>query len=123
MTLTLPAVETPVATPVETKTAPKISEALRLGAMSTKQAFNAFHPKPDKFCAMGTIMHAVGFENTETELMWEFMGANCDVSPILRDCCASNPNFTTIWAAIIHLNDGHRMPRDQIADRLAAVGL
>lgn len=121
-----PTIEAPVQTPVEPTSPLSLSEALRLGAMTSEQAFGTFSdPSADtpRFCALGTIWYALGLSGDPGSkgAEWEFLTAKVDVSPITRDCCPTEQDC--LWAAIVHLNDEHRMPRDEIASRLERVGL
>jgi len=154
VTLTLAPV---VEAPVEPTTPPKLSELLRLGAMTTEQGFNALYFKMhDTYCAVGTIYHASGWDGSRQEFVANPLFAlsrpntwtpseNLNIALAQKTAyCADHvalglpltaqflqpdgtyregPYLPSVLDLIVHLNDTHKMPRNQIADALEARGL
>lgn len=104
----------------------KLSEAMRLGAISTDQAFHTLRDPDGRTCAIGAAM--VGFGDTTSNstrglvplLYTKISLPNCDVQHNQKVC--SQP-FSSIGQMIIHQNDYHMLPRNQIADNLEKLGL
>ena len=110
----------------------KLSEAIRLGSMSSPQAFHAFQSGEAR-CAMGAALDAIGsvpvrvagplpgafLRDTGTPSMvyayypipltWELLLAQSAVCP---HC--SKPAM--LGRVIVHLNDDERWTRERIAD-------
>jgi len=123
-----PTVETPVETiPIEPKTPMKLSEALRLGSISTKQAIGAYLNPKGEMCALGTLAYVYGYEpgNGEFQKLSEFsfLRRSLNLPKSVDPECALGPGQATLHDLIIHLNDHHRLGRNVIADRLEKIGL
>jgi hypothetical protein len=92
----------------------RLSEAIRLGAMLHPQAFG-WYQREGGTCAMGAAMDAGGFQR------WPIV----EVSPATCPACAcvlhGNGICHATGAIIVHLNDGHRWTREQIADWVQTV--
>lgn len=128
-------VETPVETPVETlPVAPRLSEALRYGQMNTEQGFGRFVDSRGRMCALGTIWHGMGYNVTNEGVgkfvldhpEWGFLLDEIDTRPLLAGICIEpcpRGKARTLADCVIHLNDDHHMPRNEIADRLSQFGL
>jgi hypothetical protein len=98
----------------------RISEAMRLGAMQTPQAFGTlFEPQTTGFwlwkktvtatCAMGAALHAVGNIYLYQDHWF----------PVLMRpaaCPACGQRNSTVENTIMHLNDSHEWSRERIAD-------
>lgn len=92
----------------------KLSEAIRLGAMTGPQCFEAFHTWNGATCAMGAAYRAVGISYEFAAIVqppeWE---AFLDRS----ECCpACEFGATDMQGIIFHLNDEHKWTREAIAD-------
>lgn len=87
----------------------RLSEAIRLGSMLHPQGFGAFRSH-GRSCALGAAEDA-GFVMTSTEAILT------SVQPCPHDCCMSS----TVFGAIIHLNDYHGWTREAIADWVETV--
>jgi hypothetical protein len=103
----------------------KLSEALRLGSMVTEQGFYTFEAADGSRCALGTIEYAQpGTINPDTDFTQKPLGPH--IGPLCPVGC-DNPSYgmARAWGLagqIIHLNDHHEMPRNEIADWLESVG-
>lgn len=103
----------------------RLSEAIRLGAMSTRQAFGAWIVNvggtETMTCAIGAVIVAANIERGEGRQLF----AACDdlraIFPELRApewaCPVCDERHNPIWA-IVHLNDGHHWTREAIADHV-----
>lgn len=114
----------------------KLSEAIRLGAATTQQAFGAFTDGKGGACALGAAFCAAGqldissplhgvnpcdFETMAIEAGWGHLIGLCLPSEEIQDidCPAGcRPAGLTLFGgqAIAHLNDAHRWSREAIAD-------
>lgn len=116
-TLTIPAtVDQPAMAPETTKPL-KLSEAIRLGAMATDQAFGTFGDGTHT-CGIGAAQVALGLTpqpDDELNMMLEHAGP-------VRSPCADR-RHGSVRETIIHLNDDHKLPREKIADWLESLGL
>jgi hypothetical protein len=95
----------------------RLSEAIRLGAMMSPQAFRALFTD-DGTCALGGALLAVGatgepaLRSVRNRWPWAFtVSANC---PSCGRSCH-------VFGVITHLNDNHRWPREQIATWVAGI--
>jgi hypothetical protein len=102
----------------------KLSEALRLGSMVTKQGFYTFESDLDgSRCALGTIEFAqpgtISPDSNFTQKpLGPQVGRTCSVG-----CDTSGlPKHWGLAGQIVHLNDHHKWPRNKIADWLESVG-
>lgn len=132
MTLALPQ-ETTVTTEKVTK--PRLSEAIRLGALTHGQIINSWQ-SGDKGCALGVAMWAVGVstrndENTirATALLRKrvTVGGNggarlCPVFKVYGRGGECGGSKMGIYNTVMHLNDDHGWTFDQIADYLDTIG-
>jgi len=119
-----PEIKTIVA-PIETLKPMKLSEAMRLGSISTAQAHGAWSAPGDnpedapKMCAMSTAWYALtGHDGNDA--------SGSALEDLLSKHNVNHPiggRSTTVRAAIIDLNDLHKWTRLQIADWLAERGL
>lgn len=115
-------IETP-APGTETTKPLKLSEAIRLGAMATKQAHGRWSGVDDddetSMCAMSTAWYALTGHQQHTaessQLVRLLDGRNVTVPP--------TGQVMPLSSAIIELNDSHRWTRGQIADWLEGLGL
>jgi hypothetical protein len=120
-------IETPIReapAPVEPTTPLKLSEALRLGSLTTKQGFNRLQgPAPDEFCAIGTIVHVLGMDDVSGQIpARRHTQLHLGVSAAC-DCVRPSVHPSTVWYVTEHLNDFHRWTREKIADWLESQGL
>jgi len=130
----------PLAIPSEPTSQPKLSEILRLGSMTTQQTFNVlYNGADDSYCALGTIYHMAGwdarnelgdFNNLVGTRVWccpDWLYAAL-IQPT-KDCTRHDDMHyageyqTTALGLVVHLNDHHKMPRNEIAQELEARGL
>lgn len=127
MTITTnPAIEPSVVTRRSPQTGSplRLSEAIRLGAMTTDQAFWTFADEQGGTCAVGAAIVALGGDpSRDVEAFEAVVRQRVDLSGETICEHAQYWTSTDIAGAIYHLNDQHRMPRNQIADWLAAMGL
>lgn len=117
---TQPAVEETAPPPAEApRTTPlKLSEAIRLGAMMTEQAFATFGDRT-KTCAIGAAQVALGLEPGHDDGLAEMLIE----TPSVALPCEHRRNANSIGSAVIHLNDDDRWPRERIATWLESLGL
>jgi hypothetical protein len=115
--LTAPAVEAP--SPAQETTKPlKLSEAIRLGAMMTEQAFGTFGDQ-EHTCGIGAAQIALGLTPSDGGPLNALL-RNALVTP---PCDHDNLYGGDVRSAIIHLNDDHHWPREKVADWLEGLGL
>jgi hypothetical protein len=134
MAILVKPVEAPARRPVEQRTQIKLSEALRLGAMTTKQAFGQTITEDGGACAIGAII--IGMGGT-VDRPGRVPGLLYDegkrVGPLT---CPSHRRRTSLFhppnlcgerrpliSMLIHLNDGHRMRREDIGRWMESQGL
>jgi hypothetical protein len=112
---------------VEPITPMKVSEILRLGSLSTTQAFGRMVDNDGRMCALGVVWHALGWDGTpfvafDTALLRGVHAdppSSCDDVPPM-----SNSEYRwPITSMIVHLNDQHQWSFTQIADWLEGQGL
>lgn len=120
MTLTTSPTEPVVVTPESPAVASplRLSEAIRLGAMTTDQAFGTLVDTSGAMCAEGAAVAALGGDPRHDDLSGVL---NCRADVPMPDGCTHR--FYNLQRSIHHLNDTHRMPRHEIADWLAGMGL
>ncbi len=114
-----------VETPIETIKPMKLSEAMRLGSITTTQARGAWSapgdsPEDDpKMCAMSTAWYALtGHDGNDA--------SGSALEDLLSKHLVSHPVDSypvTVRSTIIDLNDRHKWTRLQIADWLSGIGL
>jgi hypothetical protein len=125
-TITTPAV------PLETVTPLKPSEAMRLGCLTTEQAFSELVTEDGaKACALGAM--AIGYGVARADIAGITWWPESVPRTTLIDCpvqhgCWSSGSNTAVWMSdpgslVMHLNDGHEWPRERIADLLSEHGL
>lgn len=109
----------------------KLSEALRLGAMNTKQVFQDLGSTKDgTTCGIGAVFVGLGYEfdgASHHDVMAKHPELQVLDTPVnfggrLPKGCGHAAKGTVV-DQIIHLNDKHRLPRNQIADWLQSLGL
>lgn len=116
-------IETPAPVPVESPKPLKLSEAMRLGSLVTKQAFNSWHSVDergeDMMCALSTAWYALTGHKSpsavDSELV-RLLDGRLVEHPVRRE----NYGLSEV---IIDLNDRSRWSRTQIADWLESIGL
>lgn len=134
MVIALPEKTTPRETPPAQEPVPvevvrplKVSEAMRLGSVSTVQAVG-YGDWQNTACAItaAVIGYAGAYDSTVFWEVHQYLGsikarcpAKVGLGPFKRDCPYNMPVNSTI----IHLNDHHKMPRHKIADWLEGMGL
>lgn len=94
----------------------KLSEAIRIGSMTTKQLYNAFGDKDVGTCGIGAAQVAFGDDPGSPALI-RVLQTPIDVTT------PSGRHFNNIASAIMYLNDAEHMPRQKIADWLESEGL
>lgn len=108
-----------VVTPASPETSSlRLSEAIRLGAMTTDQAFGTLVDYQGAMCAEGAAIVALGGDPHCDDLT-SVLSRRADFP--MPDGC-EHPH-RILQRAIHHLNDLHHMPRHEIADWLAGMGL
>lgn len=101
----------------ETANPLKLSEALRLGAMATKQVFGRLG-NLEETCAIGAANLGYG-ENPESQSVFAILShAKADPCHL----CDGGRGMNNMANLIIHMNDDHKVPREQIADYLESKG-
>lgn len=86
--------------------------------MSTTQIFHSFGNE-NETCALGAALLGFGeFPSDCGPLLKIISGDN---SPVV-DCCRC-AYLGTVGSVVMHLNDNHKMPRNEIADWLEELGL
>jgi hypothetical protein len=102
---------------VEPITPMKVSEILRLGSLSTTQAFGRMVDNDGRMCALGTPF--VAFDTALLRGVHADPPSSCDDVPPM-----SNSEYRwPITSMIVHLNDQHQWSFTQIADWLEGQGL
>ena len=115
--MTAPVTEAPAETPTHEQTKPlKLSEAIRLGAMSTKQAFATWGDQ-ESTCAIGAAQVALGLHPGDGDRLNRMLK---DAAIVDLPC---GHHERPLGQAIIHLNDADRWPRERIASWLEGLGL
>lgn len=123
-------------TPAETQTTPRLSEALRYGQMNVDQSFGSFVDAQGKMCALGTIWYGMGYDVAHNVGVgqfvmqypeWGFLLERINTKPLREEVCGPfyrcNSAYANLAGVVMHWNDDHKMPRNQIADRLSQFGL
>lgn len=122
-------IETPpiVKSTPEKVTPLKVSEALRLGAMVSKQMKGSLKGKIHGevyACAVGAAGIGFGWKRgfyTKFEkLTLDDVNYSCPVDDLARH--APGYHRGSLKDVVIHMNDVHRLPREWIADWLESVG-
>jgi hypothetical protein len=129
-TLTAPVEAPEVAEPIEVVRPMRLSEALRWGAMNTRQAHGSYAKSLPKggmsYCALGTLYYALGYQSHDAlhAPEWAFLNEKL-AEPLRIEGCDHNHDHggNNLASIIIHLNDFHKWPRERIADALSANGL
>lgn len=103
----------------------KLSEAISMGAMLGPQSFSAWQ-LGDATCAIGAAMAAVGIEDglsRDVMRVWPWIFDEERASRVcpVAECAKSNRMAESVGHVIMHLNDNHRLTREQIADWVASV--
>jgi hypothetical protein len=104
----------------------KLSDAIRLGSMTVPQHFGTLFLYVDPLdslsivaaCAAGSALFAIGAVEKNLSLMIK------DHWPWTADMSVTCPNgdyHQIVCSMIVHLNDGHRWTREQIADWVATI--
>lgn len=96
-----------------------LSEDLRLGAMLNRQAFGDYESTRGRTCAVAAIAKARGWLRREdddegirrVEAELDRLGR--------RVACPKCQMENSVGGVVVHLNDFHRMKREEIADWLA----
>lgn len=89
----------------------RLSEAIRLGAMTGPQCFGAWR-RDDATCAIGAAGVAISFQGIDISEAFPIMRrvASCPLGDVLGSHCR------WVCHVIQHLNDDHKWTREQIAD-------
>lgn len=95
----------------------RLSEAIRLGALISSQAVGAF-VREKEACALGAAMVATGSTATFTLTVWDRWRWAWAMTALCPVCKTSS---TSVLMLIIHLNDDHRWPREEIGRWVATV--
>lgn len=94
-----------------------LSEAMRLGAMSTGQAFGCLFGENNTTCAIGAVIYALGGRAEDDDgcfINQTAINIKFDVlEPILE---------TNLWGEIVRKNNRDKWTREQIADWIIATG-
>ena len=109
--------------PVEIVKPLKLSEALRLGAMNTAQAYGSWHETDsagnDMMCALSTAWYALtGHKGNDA--------SGSPLAHLLESRSVRHPvdgEPYTVMSAVVDLNDKHKWSRPRIADWLESLGL
>jgi hypothetical protein len=121
-------IEAPVAPAAEPTVEPvsplRLSEALRLGSIGTRQGYGQLINKDGALCAVGTILRGFGWDDND---IWS---PREPAPPALTHltaepcpACAFGFRHMYVEAAVVHLNDYHHWTRSEIADWLEGRGL
>lgn len=104
----------------------RLSDAIRLGGMASKQAFGKLMAADGATCAIGSACLAVGIETRylmeelippdELNARLPLMSDPCAVPCPVGDC----GGYSSVGDLIVHLNDHHRWTREEIADWVEA---
>lgn len=97
----------------------RLSEAIRFGAMLTPQAFEMLADNNGGTCAFGAALYAIGRLDDDTQdatlfKEWPVLNVIDRKCPWCAMKCADGAHVVT------HLNDAHRLTREQIADWVAS---
>lgn len=98
----------------------RLSEDLRLGALMKGQAFGEYELANGKTCAVAAICDARGTLSQWDDAPIRRVEMELDLlAPRVQ--CPKCQMGNTVGGMVIHLNDFHRMRREEIADWLATV--
>jgi len=111
-------------------TAPRLSDALRLGAAKFTQSFNGWG-KQGAACAMSSAWGSMGYPVgpsvgaiARKYPEWGFLVESIDTRPLRKGICKRDcGEQDTLSDLIIHWNDIHKMSRERMADHLSGFGL
>lgn len=125
----------------------KLSEALRFGAMGTTQTFSKLgDTDAGTACGVGAVFVGLGYQFSGPNSVGNVIAAHPELrvlqTPVrligrMPEMCVEHRGFRrpddfhasysshgeNILDAIIHLNDDHHLPREQIASWLEGLGL
>ena len=97
----------------------KLSEAIRLGSMTSLQAFGMMKNYGNgNTCALGAAREAIGLD-AWCAIEWPLQDVACPVCQEVRFVLSSairDYSCSGLFYAIAHVNDVHRWTRPQIAD-------
>lgn len=100
----------------------KLSEAIRLGAMMREQGFFSLFDG-GRSCALGAAMEAFGIDCgadslKAARLLTHFYDTLTILTHRVTLPCCCNPNVreARVSTVIQHMNDSHKLTREQIAD-------
>jgi hypothetical protein len=102
------------------KGAMRLSEAIRLGAMATPRAVGRFFSK-DGACALGAALHAIRVKKeggARQSPKWREWSAWMSAVSVECPACSASQRA---WAIIVHLNDVHGWPREEIGRWVATI--
>lgn len=100
----------------------RLSEAIRLGAMTTRQGFGQMNNGPEITCALGSALHSIGklsnFSITaHAGEYWPWLK-----EPLTCPACGIVvSDYEEGYWTITHLNDIHEWTREEIADFVATL--
>lgn len=101
----------------------QLSEAIRLGAMTTPQGHgNASYFSDEARCALGSAAHALGLQLADG--LGPLYNLLITVYPWMKQGlfpCSECGHLDVAISIIWHLNDSHRWTREQIADWVESV--
>ncbi|MCA1570871.1 MAG: hypothetical protein LC798_11240 [Chloroflexi bacterium] len=93
--------------------------------MTTDQAFGTFAGPNGGTCAVGAAIDALGGDpgnGWDVHVIDRVLNKRVDLSGSLPCDHRETAGNTSVSQAIYHLNDIHRMPRNEIADWLSGLG-
>lgn len=95
---------------------PKLSDAIRLGAMMRPQAHGP-NDWPERSCAYQAALDATGCEFNDTNLLNKARNAWPWLLRMERPCpvCGKCLYGGSVLVAVYHLNDSHKWTREKIA--------
>jgi hypothetical protein len=104
----------------------KLSDAIRQGAKLLPQHFGGYFLRAGEegeyiaaCCALGGVALALGINPNEVASCRDHIEAEF---PEIFSLVPSSTDSDTLWGVIVHWNDKDRLSREEIADRVAALG-
>jgi hypothetical protein len=96
----------------------KLSDAIRLGAMTGPQCFSGYFGEGSSSCAMGSALIAVGATHGGYGAIWDVFPEALLVVP---SCPSCGESLNCVADGVYHLNDDHLWTREAIADWVETV--
>jgi hypothetical protein len=100
----------------------RLSEAIRLGSMTTRQAFGIMFGRDGvSACALGAAAYAIGLTSEHPHTLDIRLYRRFPIVRSITRCpeCSDAYSWDSGLGVITHMNDAHRLSREVIADWVA----